>query len=90
MTIGWHFKNTYSKLSDTFREEIKPIPVSNPELAIINEDFSILVNYGPGSFSSISGTTSPKGPSTNRIIFTGSWDCPVTMHLRRVILLLLY
>ena len=37
MTIGWHFDNTYSKLSDTFREQIKPIPVSNPELIILNE-----------------------------------------------------
>ena len=37
MTIGWHFDNTYSKLSDTFREQIKPIPVTNPELIILNE-----------------------------------------------------
>ena len=37
MTIGWHFDNTYSKLSDTFKEQIKPIPVTNPELIIINE-----------------------------------------------------
>ena len=31
MTIGWHFDNTYSKLSKTFREEIKPTPVHDPE-----------------------------------------------------------
>ena len=37
MTIGWHFNNTYSKLSDTFREKIKPIPVTSPELVIFNE-----------------------------------------------------
>ena len=37
MTIGLHFNNTYSKLSDTFKEQIKPIPVTNPELIIINE-----------------------------------------------------
>ena len=37
MTIGWHFDNTYSKLSDIFREQIKPIPVTNPELIILNE-----------------------------------------------------
>ena len=29
MTIGWHFDNTYSKLSDIFREEIKPIDVNS-------------------------------------------------------------
>jgi hypothetical protein len=24
MTIGWHFDNTYSKLSNIFKEEVKP------------------------------------------------------------------
>ena len=36
MTIGWHFDNTYSKLSKTFREEIKPTPVHDPKLVILN------------------------------------------------------
>ena len=36
MTIGWHFDNTYSKLSNTFKEDIKPTPVHNPELVILN------------------------------------------------------
>jgi len=36
MTIGWHFDNTYSKLSKTFIEDIKPTPVHNPELVILN------------------------------------------------------
>ena len=44
MTIGWHFNNTYSKLSDTFREEIKPVPVNNPELVIINENLASELN----------------------------------------------
>jgi uncharacterized protein YdiU (UPF0061 family) len=37
MTIGWHFDNTYLKLSKTFREEIKPTPVHDPNLVILNE-----------------------------------------------------
>jgi len=37
MTIGWHFDNTYSKLSKTFSEEIKPTPVHDPNLLILNE-----------------------------------------------------
>ena len=37
MTIGWHFNNTYSKLSETFKENIKPIPVANPDLVILNK-----------------------------------------------------
>jgi len=36
MTIGWHFDNTYSKLSNTFKEDIKPTPVDEPELVILN------------------------------------------------------
>ena len=44
MTIGWHFNNTYSKLSDTFREEIKPVPVNNPELIILNESLASELN----------------------------------------------
>jgi uncharacterized protein YdiU (UPF0061 family) len=36
MTIGWHFDNTYSKLSKTFIEDIKPTPVHDPELVILN------------------------------------------------------
>ena len=37
MTIGWHFNNTYSKLSETFKENIKPVPVTNPDLVILNK-----------------------------------------------------
>tara|TARA_B100000003_G_scaffold145023_1_gene130338 strand:- start:1051 stop:2499 length:1449 start_codon:yes stop_codon:yes gene_type:complete len=44
MTIGWHFNNTYSKLSDTFREEIKPVPVNDPELVIFNESLASELN----------------------------------------------
>ena len=40
MTIGWHFDNTYSKLSNTFKEDIKPTPVRNPELAILNNELA--------------------------------------------------
>ena len=40
MTIGWHFDNTYSRLSNTFKEEIKPTPVHNPELVIINDNLA--------------------------------------------------
>ena len=40
MTIGWHFDNTYSKLSKTFKEEVKPTPVHNPELVILNEQLA--------------------------------------------------
>ncbi len=44
MTIGWHFDNTYSKLSNTFKEEIKPTPVHNPELVILNNELASTLN----------------------------------------------
>ena len=40
MTIGWHFDNTYSKLSKIFREEIKPTPVHDPNLVIFNKELA--------------------------------------------------
>ena len=40
MTVGWHFDNTYLKLSKTFREEIKPTTVHDPELVILNEQLA--------------------------------------------------
>jgi len=54
MTIGWCFDNTYYKLPDSFKENINPIPVKNPELIILNKnladelnlDFSKLDNEG--------------------------------------------
>ena len=44
MTIGWHFDNTYSKLSNTFKEDIKPTPVHDPELVILNEQLAADLN----------------------------------------------
>ncbi len=44
MTIGWHFDNTYSKLSNTFKENIKPTPVHDPKLVILNEELASTLN----------------------------------------------
>ena len=44
MTIGWHFDNTYSKLSNTFKENIKPTPVHDPELVILIEELASALN----------------------------------------------
>ena len=77
MTIGWHFNNTYSKLSDTFREEIKPVPVNNPELIIFNESLASELNL---DFSKIdkkelskifSGNVLPKGSSSIAQAYAG-------------------
>ena len=77
MTIGWHFDNTYSKLSETFREEIKPTPVHNPELIILNEDLARSLNL---DFSKIdkkklaelfSGNSLPEGTNTIAQAYAG-------------------
>ena len=44
MTIGWHFDNSYSKLSKTFKEDIKPTPVHEPELVILNDELAKNLN----------------------------------------------
>jgi len=44
MTIGWCFDNSYSKLPDSFKEKIRPIPVKKPELVILNKDLAKELN----------------------------------------------
>ena len=77
MTIGWHFNNTYSKLSDTFREKIKPIPVTSPELVILNEGLASELNL---DFSKIdkkelsklfSGNSLPNGSNSIAQAYAG-------------------
>ena len=36
--MNWNFDNSYSRLSDAFKEHIEPIAVKNPELVLMNED----------------------------------------------------
>jgi serine/tyrosine/threonine adenylyltransferase len=77
MTIGWHFDNTYSKLSNTFKEEVKPTPVHNPELVILNEKLAKDLNL---DFSKIekknlsqmfSGNSLPDGATTLAQAYAG-------------------
>ncbi|MDA8538088.1 YdiU family protein [Candidatus Pelagibacter bacterium] len=77
MTIGWHFDNTYSKLSKTFIEDIKPTPVHDPELVILNEQLAKELNL---DFSKIkdkdlsllfSGNSLPNGSTTIAQAYAG-------------------
>ena len=38
--INWNFDNTYSKLPDTFKENINPFSVKNPELIVLNKNLA--------------------------------------------------
>ena len=77
MTIGWHFDNSYSKLSKTFKEEIKPTPVQNPKLVILNEelardlklDFSIVDKNELAKI--FSGNSLPDGSNTIAQAYAG-------------------
>ena len=77
MTIGWHFDNSYSKLSKTFKEDIKPTPVHEPELVILNEELAKNLNL---NFSGIdkkklaeifSGNSLPDGTNSIAQAYAG-------------------
>lgn len=77
MTIGWHFDNSYSKLSNTFKEDIKPTPVHEPELLILNEELAKNLNL---NFSGIdkkklaeifSGNSLPDGTNSIAQAYAG-------------------
>ena len=51
--INWKFDNTYSRLSNNFKEEIKPIPVRDPKLVILNKKLAKELDL---DFSQISNT----------------------------------
>ena len=77
MTIGWHFDNSYSKLSKTFKEDIKPTPVNEPELVVLNEELAKNLNL---NFSGIdkkklaeifSGNSLPEGTNSIAQAYAG-------------------
>ena len=37
MDINWNFDNSYARLPSSFKENIKPVPVTNPDLVILNK-----------------------------------------------------
>ncbi len=77
MTIGWHFDNTYSKLSNTFKEEIKPIPVHDPDLVILNKELAKDLNLDFAKINNkdlaklFSGNSLPEGVDTIAQAYAG-------------------
>jgi len=49
-SVNWNFDNSYSKLPDTFKENINPFSVKNPELIVLNENLATELNL---NFSSL-------------------------------------
>ena len=42
--MNWNFDNSYSRLSDVFKEHIEPVTVNNPELVLINQGLAKELN----------------------------------------------
>ena len=77
MTIGWHFDNTYSKLPNTFKEDIKPTPVHDPELIILNQQLAKDLNLDLSKTKDkdlsflFSGNSLPDGSNTIAQAYAG-------------------
>jgi uncharacterized protein YdiU (UPF0061 family) len=77
MTIGWHFDNTYSKLPKSFLENIKPVPVKDPRLIILNKNLANQLNLDFSKFSDtdlakiFSGNSLPEGSETIAQAYAG-------------------
>jgi uncharacterized protein YdiU (UPF0061 family) len=77
MTIGWHFDNTYSKLPKSFLENIKPVPVKDPKLIILNKNLAEQLNLDFSKFSDtdlaqmFSGNSLPEGGETIAQAYAG-------------------
>jgi uncharacterized protein YdiU (UPF0061 family) len=77
MTIGWHFDNTYSKLPKSFLENIKPVPVKDPKLIILNKNLAEQLNLEFSKFSDtdlaqmFSGNSLPEGSETIAQAYAG-------------------
>ena len=77
MTIGWHFDNTYSKLPKSFLENIKPVPVKDPKLIILNKNLAEQLDLDFSKFSEtdlakmFSGNSLPEGSETIAQAYAG-------------------
>ena len=76
-SVGWFFDNSYSRLSNSFKENINPTPVNSPEILILNKD---LANKLDLDFSNInnedlskifSGNILPEGSSSIAQAYAG-------------------
>jgi serine/tyrosine/threonine adenylyltransferase len=75
--IGWRFNNTYSQLSKKFKEDIKPTPVQNPSIVILNDQLAKdlhldFLNVEKKKLSQMfSGNSLPEGSATIAQAYAG-------------------
>ncbi len=75
--INWNFNNTYFDLSNSFKENINPVPVKNPELVLLNKSLASKLNL---DFSNVtnkelseifSGNVLPEGSNSIAQAYAG-------------------
>ncbi len=75
--INWNFDNTYSGLSNSFKENINPIPVIKPELILINKKLADELNLDFSKISNkelseiFSGNLLPEGSNSIAQAYAG-------------------
>ena len=75
--VNWNFDNSYSKLPDTFKENINPFSVKNPKLIVLNENLATELdlnfsNINKDELSSLfAGNKLPKGSSSIAQAYAG-------------------
>tara|TARA_Y100001970_G_C14235237_1_gene861405 strand:- start:2125 stop:3576 length:1452 start_codon:yes stop_codon:yes gene_type:complete len=75
--INWNFHNTYFDLSSSFKEDVNPIPVKDPELVLLNKNLASELNL---DFSKVnnkelseifSGNSLPEGSNSIAQAYAG-------------------
>ncbi len=75
--INWNFKNTYSKLSNSFKQDIDPEPVKDPQLVLFNNKLAAELNLDISKISNedlselFSGNSLPDGSSSIAQAYAG-------------------
>ena len=75
--VGWCFDNTYHKLSKTFKEDIKPVPVKKPKLVLFNKKLAENLNLNFSNLDShklselFSGNSLPEGSNSLAQAYAG-------------------
>ena len=75
--VNWKFDNTYSKLSESFREFVKPTPVHNPKIVIFNHELAKDLNLNFSNLNNdelsniFSGNDLPKESKTLAQAYAG-------------------
>ena len=75
--INWNFDNTYFNLSSSFKEDIEPVPVKNPELILLNDKLASSLNLDFSKISQkelskiFSGNSLPKGSNSIAQAYAG-------------------